>query len=296
MHAGAFFLAVLLFQACTAQEAVPTPSLPAGPVPASPVVLASPSPTLSSPAIIINGEVITLDIYQAHLARFQAAQVQLGTNLATTSDIGLVAEDLINRQLLSQAARAAGFTAHEDIVEQRLSALMEEIGGAEVLVTWMQNNYYTPESLRTELALEMEAAWMRDDLLAEVPATAEQVLARQVLFFTAFEAERIFAQLENGASFDTIVANNDPGEDGYLGWFPRGFLLDPELEQAAFALQPGQYSSIIQTRHGFHILQVLEYDPERPLSPDALLRMQALYLADWLASARSQAQIEILVP
>jgi len=227
--------------------------------------------------------------------RFEAALQQLGTNLATTTDSRTVADDLINRQLLSQAAREAGYEASEELVDQRLSELMEEIGGAEVLVTWMQNNFYTPESLRTELALEMEAAWMRDSILAEVPASAEQVLARQVLFFTAFEAERIYVQLENGAAFDTIVANNDPGETGYLGWFPRGYLLDPELEQAAFEMQPGEYSTIIETRHGFHILQVMDFDPDRPLSPDALLRLQNAYLLEWLGSAREQGQIEILV-
>jgi parvulin-like peptidyl-prolyl isomerase len=53
---------------------------------------------------------------------------------------------------------------------------------------------------------------------------------------------------------------------------------------------------VIQTEAGFHILQVIERDPQRPLSPDARLALQTQALKDWLAARRQASQIEILGP
>jgi parvulin-like peptidyl-prolyl isomerase len=61
-------------------------------------------------------------------------------------------------------------------------------------------------------------------------------------------------------------------------------------------LQPGQYSSIIQTLAGFHILQVLERDPQRPLDPQALLTLQNRAVADWLQTHHDQSDIQVLLP
>jgi peptidyl-prolyl cis-trans isomerase C len=82
---------------------------------------------------------------------------------------------------------------------------------------------------------------------------------------------------------------------GELGWFPRGYLLEPSLEEAAFVLQPGQYSDVIQTQAGYHILYLEERDPARPLSPDALLTLQERAVQDWLAKRKTESKI-LLAP
>lgn len=293
-------LAAILLSSIACQPAVQTPN----PTPRDnglasilpPFPTAIPATVPFEIAATVNGENIPLSIYQTSLSRYEAAIIEVGTILATQSASERVLDDLINRQLLSQAARAAGFIADEPMVEQRLVELTENAGGQQALSDWMDSYYFTPDSLRLELALEMEAAWMRDQIISEAPETAEQVLARQVLFYTSFEAERVYDQLRNGAAFDIIVTNNDPQELGYLGWFPRGYLFDPELEEAAFSLQPGQYSQVIETRLGFHILEILDYDPNRQLSQDARLLIQTQILQEWLEQRWVQSQIEIFVP
>ncbi|WP_322508923.1 hypothetical protein, partial [Anaerolinea sp.] len=59
---------------------------------------------------------------------------------------------------------------------------------------------------------------------------------------------------------------------------------------------PGEVSEIIQTELGYHILQVLERETDRPLAPDARLTLQRKALEAWLQQARSQAQIEERLP
>jgi len=78
---------------------------------------------------------------------------------------------------------------------------------------------------------------------------------------------------------------------GDLGWVPRGYLLNAQIEEAAFNLNIGEYSDVITTEVGFHIVRILERDPNRPLSPDALLALQELALRKWVEEQRTQANV-----
>jgi parvulin-like peptidyl-prolyl isomerase len=256
-----------------------------------------PTPTVEEPAVaIVNGEEIGQGSYEAHLARFQDAQADAGTLLATENVETRVLDDLIARLLLAQEARTGGFVADDATIDQRLEQLSVQVGGAEALAAWMQANHYTAESFRRDLSLEIEAAWMRDQIANTVPETAEQVLAREILFYNEADAIRVYNQLEGGSTFESRIENYDPNNLGYLGWFPRGYLLETELEEVAFSLQPGQYSTVIETRLGYHILQVLDHAADRTLSADARLTLQMHALEDWLAQKRTESQIEIFLP
>ncbi len=70
----------------------------------------------------------------------------------------------------------------------------------------------------------------------------------------------------------------------------------PALDQAVFALQEGQISQIIHTNLGYHIVQVIERQPDRPLDPNTRLILQEKALQDWLDQRRAQSKIEIFVP
>jgi peptidyl-prolyl cis-trans isomerase SurA len=66
----------------------------------------------------------------------------------------------------------------------------------------------------------------------------------------------------NGGNFADFAKrySNDPGTaiiGGEMGWFPRGKLF-PEFEKAAFALQKGELSKVIETPLGFHIIQTID--------------------------------------
>jgi peptidyl-prolyl cis-trans isomerase C len=249
-----------------------------------------PSPTPQALAAVVNGESITLEQYNAELARYQAV---VGTQLAT-GDQQRVLDDLINRLLLAQAAAEAGYMVDETAVQERIDELVSRLDNEQSLMDWMASQGYTDESFRLDLASSMAAAWMRDRIVAEVPTQADQVHARQILLANSTEAASVLARIQAGEDFATLVVEYDPVARGDLGWFPRGYLLDTRLEDAAFQLQAGEISPVVETDAGFHILQVIERDPAHPLASDARLSLQTKALKEWLRVRRSESDIQIL--
>jgi len=259
----------------------------------------TPTPTFKPPtytpvplAARVNSVEITLAHFQAELARYQQS---VGTELAT-EDEELVIQELIDQYLLAQAAQESGFFVEEAMLQERINQLMAQLGGAEALEDWMRNNGYTQESFRQDLARSLAAAWMRDQILRQVPETAEQVHVRQILLYNSDQANEVLAQLQAGKDFATLAAQYDAITYGDLGWFPRGYLLDAKLEEVAFSLQPGEFSDVIQTHAGFHIIQVVEIDPQHPLAPQTLLVLQKQALQNWLEAERAKSQIDIFLP
>jgi hypothetical protein len=47
---------------------------------------------------------------------------------------------------------------------------------------------------------------------------------------------------------------------------------------------------------GFHIIQVMERESDRPLSPEARLVWQERALKDWVAMQREESNVVILIP
>ena len=245
---------------------------------------ATPAPLVAK----VNGDGITRPDYEAELARYQAS---VGTDLAP-DDKQLVLNDMIDELLLAQGAAEAGFTPDDSVVQDHISRL----GSEQDLNQWIASHGYTQESFRRDLAQSIAAAWMRDQIIAKVPETADQVHARQILLNNSDQATAALNQLRSGADFADLAAQYDPVTKGDLGWFPRGYLLEPELEQAAFNLQPDETSDVIKTDTGYHILQVIERDPQHPLTPDARRVLQSKALQNWLEQRRNQSEIQVLLP
>ena len=265
----------------------------------TPTTTLTPEPPTATPepmALIVNGEGITVVEFNAEVQRYLTSQTNLGKTISAEEASEMVKEDLTAQLLLSQAAHENGFTLDEAGLEARIESLAAQVGGAEALVKWQSEHGYSEQAFRPALKRSAEAAWMRDKILAEVPSTAEQVHVQQILLYNQETAQSFFTQLNGGADFDELALRADPLTRGDLGWVPRGYLLEPKIEEAAFNLVLGEYSDVIVTDVGFHIIRILERDPQRPLSPDAYLALQELALKSWIDAQRQQASIVFAVP
>lgn len=130
-----------------------------------------------------------------------------------------------------------------------------QVADADVEAFYNQNKaqYTTEGRVRaSHILLKTEG---KDD--AVVKARAEELLTQA----TAPGAD--FAALAKANSEDEGSAVNG----GDLNYFGRGQMV-PEFEQAAFAMKPGETSSLVKTTFGYHIIKVVESQPEttRPVA------------------------------
>jgi len=244
-------------------------------------------------ALRVNGEGVWLAEYQTNLQQFKQAQTSLGSTYTDAEAVQMVIDDLANQILLEQGAVASGYRSDSVAIQGRIDALATQMGGQDAFQTWLKTNFYTPDSFHQSLARNMAADWQEQQIMAQVPTATEQVHARQILAYSRDKADSIYANLQAGAGFDNLAFQYDPLTGGDLGWFPRGYLTQKAVEDAAFSLQPGEYSGVIQTELGYQIIEVIERDPTHPLSPDALQTLQKTAVANWLAQQKANSTIEV---
>jgi peptidyl-prolyl cis-trans isomerase C len=260
----------------------------------TPQATLTPEPPTATPvpmALTVNGEGITVEDFNAQVQRYLTSQGALGRTVSAEDASNAVKDDLIAQLLLAEAAHADGFMLDDEGLQARVDSLASQVGGADALSAWEAAHGYTDEAFRSELKRAAESAWMRDKIVAAVPSTAEQVHVQQILLYNQDTAQTFLNQLNGGADFDELASKADPLTRGDLGWLPRGYLLEPKIEAAAFGLEVGQHSDVIATDVGFHIVRILARDPQRPLSPDAYLALQELALKNWIEEQRQQATI-----
>lgn len=285
-------LVCALLAGCGSQTPQPTATVPpTSQPPTATVILATATPDVPM-AAVVNGEGIPQSFYEGELTRFQNAGgvVADGSSASQT-----VIQDLIDQVLLAQGAAAAGFTVDDTALSDHINQISQKLGTQAKLDNWIASQGYTQDDFRYAMRLSMSAAWMRDKIAADVPSAAEQVHVKQIFFTDKAEADSILAQVRSGADFATMAEQYDPVTRGDIGWFPRGYLTQPQVEEAAFSLQVGAISEVISSDIGFHILQLVETDPQHALSPDALATLQHAAIRAWLEDQKNSGQIEIHV-
>ncbi len=289
---------VMLLAGCRAAPALPpvTATYAAMETAGLPTLTAAPEPTatpIPMPAALrVNGEDVPQAEFDASLTQLKADQPDLDDAAARDK----VILQLTDQTLLAQAAFASGFTLEEAALKQRLDDLAVKAGGQDKLDEWMGRMGYSTEGFRSALRRAAAAAWQRDRVMESVPAEMEQVRARQILVNTQDAANTALARARSaGTNFSTLAAGYDLTTGGDLYWFPRGYLTQQAVEDAAFSMEIGQVSEVIHSDIGYHIIQVTGHEL-RPLSADARQALQARALLNWLEEQRGTAQVEVLVP
>lgn len=285
----------------TPNMVLPTPLATAVvPTPVPPTATAVPTPTLEPLAALVNSQPIFLADYEKELARYEQAQTGLGLPLPTDYR-ATVLNSLIERSLITQAALSQGIAVTPDMVDKKLVELRSAAGDDANFVAWLEANQWTEAEFREDLAAEMVITAMRDQVTADVPYAVEQVHARYLQVDDPALADTIRQQIQAGNDFGFMAQQYSLDQataptGGDLGFFARGSLRVPEVETAAFTLQPGEVSQVIAVTASdgiptYYLVQVIERDPQRPLDPNLRYDLLKQTFESWLQTQWEQANI-----
>jgi parvulin-like peptidyl-prolyl isomerase len=253
-------------------------------------------PTEEPLAARVNGEPITLAAFQQERARRSVGlDVQPATQAAFDAQ---VLQSMIDQVLIDQAAAGQGIVVTDAEIDSELAAQSDiAAGNNQTLDQIVAAEGYTMDEYRG-IIHDLLLTQKLSQVVADVPPVAEQVHARHILVADEATARELLAQLQQGADFAQLAVQysldgSTAPSGGDLDWVSRGDLLQPEVENAIFSLQPGQLSpEPVKSSLGYHIIQVLERVPDRPLSQAALAEKKQQAFLTWLDGQRQAAVIE----
>jgi peptidyl-prolyl cis-trans isomerase SurA len=197
--------------------------------------------------------------------------------------------------LLNQAELDSIVVADADVersLDQRLRYFISQFGTQEKLEEYygksvveikeefreMVKNFLLVEQVETEITKNVFVtpsdvkAYYRNIPPDSIPLISARVEMTQIIKAPPISMEQrvmikeklrdLRRRVVDGENFATlaILYSEDPGsaaKGGEIGFFGRGELY-PEYEAAAFKLQEGEISEIVETKAGYHIIQLIE--------------------------------------
>ena len=247
--------------------------------------------------IRVNGQVIPEEAVQfefERLVRFYTehgwSQEQIKGNLPEL--VEQAQSQAVGAKLLLDEAARLDISVSEAEVDKQIEGIVEQVGGQEAFARALETQKTTEARFReqmrqgkrvdklvaqatagveepTELDIEQHFAEHKADF-----AKGEQVLAQHILITPDGDTDHakqearetitaILERVRNGASFSDEAAAHSmcpSGKDGgSLGWFGRGMMV-PEFDSAAFSMNIGEVSDIIETQFGYHIIQKTDHE------------------------------------
>lgn len=181
------------------------------------------------------------------------------------------------QQFVKDAQASNPMMAGQAIPDEQLKQIKHQLG--QVLIGERKGVAAKVDQKRSvELQIMLEQArllastYAKETLIPNTKATDAEVTAYVAKHpelddkQTRVKAEAVLKRARAGEDFAALAKefSTDPGskeKGGDLGWFSQGQMV-PEFDKAAFALQPGQISDIVESQFGLHIIKVEEKKTE----------------------------------
>jgi peptidyl-prolyl cis-trans isomerase C len=286
-------------------------------------------------AASVNGKMITrteLEREILNLSNRYSIQTQ---DSAIPDDIESKALDnLITRQLLYEASQKAQIKVDDSEVNENLQQAISRFPNKEAFDSVLKRENITENDLKSEIRYGLAIqTYVEDNYVSKTSVSEEElttyynsnpalfkhpemVKASHILIRVDSQAEET-QKIEARKKIEDIAKRLKAGEDfaelaktysecpsssngGDLGSFRRGQMVQA-FEDAAFSLNPGEISPVVETNFGFHIIKVSEKQPEgsfpldqvKPQIQQVLTREKVQKLLDKdIENLKSKADIE----
>lgn len=279
--------------------------------------------TLRTPpsVALVNGEPVSSADFQRELrqSRAEGGEGEAPVDLLKKR----VLEDLVDRTLLLQQARARSVTVGQDQVERAFLRLRSEYPGTHFDDLLAQERLSAAElkaRLKEQLTVEK---LFSDEVYPQVQATEdeiqryyvdhaadfeqpERVRVLQVVVAAKEEAQKIRDELRRNPQRFADVARRasiapEGKNGGDLGYFGKGSGM-PEVFDVCFRLPLNAISEVTPSPYGFHVFKVVDRKPagKRPfdhvraeIAQKILREKRVKAQEEYLAALRKRAQVKI---
>ena len=243
----------------------------------------------------VNGEEIGRQEFEQLLNyfRYQYSQQGMQVQGAQLQQLqAMVLESLIDNELMYQIAEENGYGPSDKELDEELEKTKEQFADEAAYQQALNQQGMSEQELKQELAKQMTKVQFEESKFgdkvtvqdSEVKAyyednpeqfeQPEQVRASHILIQAgedATEADKAAAKeklqaakkrIENGEEFSKVAREVSEGPSsergGDLNYFGRGQMV-PEFEQAAFSMEVGEISDIVETSFGFHLIKLTDH-------------------------------------
>ncbi len=236
-------------------------------------------------------------------------------------------DELIETELLYQESKKLHITDMEEKIKEKKNKMKSRYKAEEHFVNMLKAKNFTENDLKESIKksiyideyLKKQGIWNPEVPEAEIKGfynknknnfkREEYIKARHILIIVdegakpeehekaRKKAEKIRQEIIGGKDFTEMAKEHS--EDGRasvggdLDYIKRGYM-PAEFDKVAFALKKDKISEVVQTKHGYHIIKVVDKKPEGIAPYDEIRDFIRKYLQDRIAKKKLATQIEEL--
>ncbi len=259
-----------------------------------------PAPPKPNKVAEVNGKVIAYKDFERQLELFKE-QVMRGQAGHLPEELlerakAQVVNQMIAEELLYQESVKQDFKFEKGFVDKELKKLKGRFTSDEQYHETLKRMQITEEQLKEQIARQVTIRKLIEkEVVSKINITkedAQKYFENNKAKFHRTEqvrAQHILIKVESGADDQKktearnklkeiqkrILAGEDFGKlakdlsegpsnvrEGDLGYFARGRMVKP-FEDAAFKLAPNEVSDIVETQFGYHLIKVLDHQPDK---------------------------------
>lgn len=170
--------------------------------------------------------------------------------------------------LILQKAIETEFKVDEDELNDEIKKQKEAYG--DTFPQYLEQNNMTEDFFKKQIEFSILQRKLigsleepsSDEINAEYEKMSNEIHARHILVDKKETAEEVIQKLKDGGDFSELAKEystekNADTSGGDLGWFGVGKMVKP-FEDIAFTLSKNEISEPVQSKFGYHVIEVLE--------------------------------------
>jgi len=262
---------------------------------------------VSDKAAEVNGKTIPIADFERQLEMFkqqvlkgQSAQLPEALNQRLKDQ---VINKMIADELLSQQAAKQGIKIEDQTIEDEIKKIKNRFGDENQYQGRLKAVGMTEKKLRAQIKQQAAISKLiENEIVPKIKITPddakkyyaantdkfgqpERVRAQHILLKvekddsadkkadTRKKLQDIQKKILAGEDFSSLAKEHSQGPSnvrgGDLGYFTRGRMVKP-FEDVAFKLAPNEVSDIVETQFGYHLIKVLDHQPQNNPSFDEI--------------------------